>query len=368
MAILSDTFTPSEDTWIITLNRGIYPQEPQDLMATLNISDITFPSIPDVTIESIANFDRDPTDPNADTGIVTFKQELYQFTADQVVIQNHRRLNVVSVTNINDPVTPTLPSNMWSLTLNRPVKGGLPAERTLQQNAMYTDLDVSRVLTSTGVPVSSVSSPVGSGLERTITFTIPPAAQGQPPNLLQEVRPDQITISNHADMEVVAVRPEESILSTNPNIFLPPGSDLDHILGTIRNHVSPRLDETDVSDSVIYRSFLIPAEFEILELLGLTTAEYKAMAYDMNNMLTEFGRRANAALAYRAAARLTVSLPTIIRQATLQDLIQYESINLDDKVNYFISWSNREIQEILPVDERDTGFEGTSFVRTRSYF
>ena len=353
MAILSDTYIPTEDTWIITLNRVEYPQEPANGMATLNISDITFPSIPDATIESISGFDRDPADPNADTGTVTFKQELYQFTADQVVIQNHRRLYVTGTPTAQG----TIPTTMWNLTLNRPVRGGLPAERTLQ----YTDLtSTARTLPDpptypTG-QVVTIANMTGDGIERTIDFN----------HGINFLQPSNITIDPaiFPGMQVVAVRPVHPILSTNPNIFLLQGSDLQHILGTIRNHVSPRLDETDVSDPVIYRSFLIPAEFEILELLGMTEAEYKAKVA----MDPEFGRRANAALAYRAAARLTVSLPTIIRQATLQDLIQYESINLDDKVNYFISWSNREVEELLPADQRDTGFEGTSFIRTQSYF
>ena len=329
---LADQATMTSNKWVITLNRLEHPQVPVDLHEPeLMVNEISIPKYPSLGINAIVG-DSDST------RILDLNQGLFELSSGDVVIQqdNHPYLQVTDTQKLdsNDiPLAnaPMTSSNRWRITLNRAIGSGLRPESPLSAS----DIAISG---------ESIESLEGSTFQRTITLD---------GNGVTSLTPSQITINMHPSMSVVAVRSANGILATNPPAFLDPSSDLAIVIDNIRKNVSTLLTDQDVSDEIIYRSFLIPAESETARKIG--------SSYDYDNSPDKL--RLQRSIAFRGAARLAVALPDIVREEIYSELVQYETMDLDKKVALFLSWSEDELQPILPPDAPDTGFEATSFER-----
>ena len=217
-----------------------------------------------------------------------------------------------------------LQSMRWQITLNRVESSGEDA------------LDTSHIVV-TGNSVSSIS---GTGLQRVIVLTTGVTA----------LAPSAITISAHTGMRVVS--------TTNAN------EDLLEYLDEIRKLIWVNLTEQDVPDSVILQNvYLGLADSEVLNSLGLTTAQYNTkVASD-----EAFQRRSRIAVAYRTAAYLLPAVPQLLREEIQQEYKQFAQVDWKERQTFFLRLSGESIEDDTPTVEVALGKTGESYTRYTAF-
>ena len=206
----------------------------------------------------------------------------------------------------------SFPVTRWCVTLNR-------AESSTESPLTPADITI------TGNAVSSIT---GSGLNRVLILGTAVAS----------LPPSSITFLAHTGMTVVS--------TTN--------LELQEFLSEIRNILDIGVDAETLPNSVIESlPFLRAAELEVLKLTENTDSSYdtKAAADPL------FRERMRISVMYRTAARLLFSFPTIVAESELQLSSRYQQIDPDEKINFWLSFSDDTIKEdvVSPTSEFSGG-------------
>ena len=216
-------------------------------------------------------------------------------------------------------------STRWEVTFNRVELSTEP------------ELVASHIIITGGNAVVSIS---GTGLQRVIILS----------NAVTTLTPSELSIAAHSGMEIVS--------TANAN------EDLLEYLDEIRTLIWTNLTEENVSNTIIRRQvYLGLAEIEVLDSLGLTSAQYNTKAASDE----AFQRRARIAVAYRTAAYLLPAVPQLLREEIQQEYKQFAQVDWKERQTLFLSLSGETIEDDVPVVSTVLGKAGLSYNRV-TYF
>ena len=331
MSILSDKTSNTTTNWTITLNRverlQVFANSSEP---ALTADAISIPKYENLNITSITG--------TGTTRTLTFNHQLFELFIPDLVINNstHSGLFITDISNTNSP---TLPSNEWTITLNRAIAAGLPPETRLAP----TDI----VIRDT-----SVSMIRGNSTTREIVLT----------TAISSLAATDIVINNHdaPEMKVVTVVPNISpsfLLSVSPLLIA--DNVLAESLENIRQYLEIGLTQEELPNKTILDSYLSAAESEIYELLSLTSTEYDSRALSDS----DFALKTRIATQYRTAALLVPALPSIVRQSSLRLSTEYNVLEPEKKIQFFLNRSKDEVEEFVPTSQLAKGYAAGSFSR-----